>query len=163
MTSLCKDYLDEEAARRAVDALQTTGVDGRDIVLLTCRPLHDTRREPVGTYAGSVQPDAPVGTYGGRVVSRRQGAGSYAGDPDTQRQGCYADADRVVIVTYEDDVERSRVTGRRGVRRLLRRAAIGDDAIERAIDQLALGHSVVLFDAAEIGRSHAEEQLARAA
>ena len=40
-----------------------------------------------------------LGTYGGRAVQRREGAGSFAGDPDQQRQGSFADTDRVVIVT----------------------------------------------------------------
>lgn len=166
MTSLCKVYPSEETARRAVEALRAAGVGGPDIQLLTGRPLHDTRHEPVGTYAGSVGPNATVGSYGGRVVLRRQGAGSYAGDPDRQRQGCYADADRVVIITYKDRTERCRLTGRRGMRRLLRRAALDDDTSNRALDELAIGHSVVLVDVAEISLSDAEaqlEQMARAA
>jgi hypothetical protein len=159
MASLCKEYRSEETARRAVAALRSAGVGERDIQLLVGRARHDTRQEPVGTYAGSVDPNAPVGTYGGRVVLRRQGAGSYAGDPDRQRQGCFADADRVVIVTYKDGVERSRVAGRRGVRRLLREAALGDEAIKRALEELGLGHSVILTDVAEISLSGAEAQL----
>jgi hypothetical protein len=54
--------------------------------------LHDVRQEPVGGFAGALSPDAPVGTYAGRVRARRQGAGAYAGDPDRQRQGSFADA-----------------------------------------------------------------------
>jgi hypothetical protein len=159
MTSLCKEYPSEDTARRAVDALCATGVDERDIQLLTGHRLHDTRDQPVGTYAGSVDPNAPVGTYGGRVVLRRQGAGSYAGDPDRQRQGCYADADGVTIVTYKDRIERSRLTGRRGVRRLLGRAGIDHDVISRTLDQLALGYAVLLVDVAVISHSQAEAQL----
>jgi hypothetical protein len=166
MTSLCTLYPSDETARRAVEALRATGVGGRRIQVLTGRPLHDIRDQPVGTYAGSVGPNAPVGTYGGRVVLRRQGAGSYAGDPDRQRQGCYSDSDHVVIITYMDGTERARLTGRRGVRRLLRRAALDDDTRNRALDELAIGHSVVLVDVGEISPSDAEaqlEQMARAA
>jgi hypothetical protein len=163
MTSLCREYLSEDTARRAVDALRATGADGREIQLLTGHPLHDTRHQPVGTYAGSADPDAPVGTYGGRVVLRRQGAGSYAGDPDRQRQGSYGDADRVAITTYDDRGERSRLIGRRGVRRLLGRAGLGDDVVERTLDQLALGYSVVLVDVAAISSGQAEAQLERMA
>ena len=163
MTSLCKEYPSADAACRAVDALRATGVDGRDIQLLTGHPLHDTRHQPVGTYAGSVDPDAPVGTYGGRVVLRRQGTGSYAGDPDRQRQGCYGDADRVVSTTYDDRSDRSRLIGRRRVRRLLGRAGLDNDAIGRTLDQLALGYSVVLVDVAVVSHAHAEAQLERMA
>ena len=55
-----------------------------------------------------------------------------------------------MIVTYEDDAERSRVTGYRGVRQLLRRAALDDDAVDRAVKELHVGHAVVLVDVAEI-------------
>ena len=97
------------AARRAIEVLRTSGVPARDIRLLADRrPLADVRREPVGGFAGPVAPDAPVGTYGNRPVLRRQGAGGFAGDPDDQRQGSFADADRVVIVTYHGDAERAR-------------------------------------------------------
>jgi hypothetical protein len=55
---------------------------------------HDIRREAVGGYGGPVGPNAPTRTYANRVLLRRQGTGSYAGDPDLQRQGSYADVDR---------------------------------------------------------------------
>ncbi len=54
---------------------------------------HDVCREPVGGFAGSVPPDAPVGTYGNVRLSRWQGAGTFSGDPDRQRQGSFADTD----------------------------------------------------------------------
>jgi hypothetical protein len=60
----------------------------------TIHQLHDIRHEAVGGYAGPLGPNAPVGTYANRVLLRRQGTGSYAGDPDLQRQGSYADNDR---------------------------------------------------------------------
>ncbi len=165
MTSHCKTYPDQDSARRAVAALRAAGVRSRDIRLLTGSPPHDTRHEPVGSYAGSVGPDAPVGTYGDRVLRRDRGTGGFAGDPDRQRQGSYGDADRVVIATYTDRAERSRVTGRRGARRLLRRAAFDENAVSRALDELASGHAIVLIDVAEItGDTEAQlEQMARAA
>ena len=51
----------------------------------------DIRREAVGGYAGPVAPHAPIGTFANRVLLRRQGTGSFAGDPYLQRQGSYAD------------------------------------------------------------------------
>jgi hypothetical protein len=60
----------------------------------TIHQLHDIRREVVGGYARPVRPNAPIGTYANHVLLRRQGTGSYAGDPDLQRQGSYADVDR---------------------------------------------------------------------
>ena len=49
----------------------------------------------MGGFAGRVPPDAPVGTYGDIRRFRRQGAGTFAGDADRQRQGSFADADPV--------------------------------------------------------------------
>jgi hypothetical protein len=166
MTTLCKTYSTEVAARRAVEALRATGVPARDIRLLTGREAHDVRREPVGGFAGPVGPDAPVGTYAGSVVLRRQGAGGFAANPDQQRQGSFADTDRVEILTYDDAAERARVTGLRGIRRLLGRAALDDDAVDRAVNELHMGHAVVLVDLREITASEAHaqlEQVARAA
>jgi hypothetical protein len=128
--------------------------------------LGDSRQQPVGGYAGPFGHDTPVGTFGGGVVRRRRGAGGFAGDPDQQRQGSFGDVDRVVIVTYGDDDERARVTGVRGVRRLLGRAALGDDAVAHAVNQLQRGRVVVLLDLREIAAGEARdqlEQLARAA
>jgi hypothetical protein len=166
MITLTKTYPTEVAARRAVQALRATGVPERDIRLLAGSAPRDIRHEPVGGFAGPVAPDAPVGTYGGRVLQRRQGAGSFAGDPSQQRQGSFADTDRVVIVTYTSDTERARITGLRGARRLLRRATLDDDAIDRAVRELHQGHAILLVDLHEITASEADarlEKLPRAA
>jgi hypothetical protein len=159
MATLCKAYSSEVVARRAVEALRTAGVPGRDIRLLTGCQLHDVRREPVGGFAGTLGPDAPVGTYGNVPRVRRQGAGSFAGDPDRQRQGSFADADRDMIVTHEHDGGRSRVTGDLAIRRLLRAADLSGEAAGRVIDELHAGHAVVLADVAEIAPSDARARL----
>ena len=166
MTTLTKTYATEVAARRAVQALRATGVAERDIRLLAGSAPRDIRHEPAGGFAGPVAPDAPIGTYGGRALQRRQGAGSFAGDPDQQRQGSFADTDRVAIVTYKGDAERARITGARGARRLLRRAALDDDGVDRAVGELHKGHAILLVDLREIAASEAHarlEKLARAA
>jgi hypothetical protein len=166
MTTLTRTYATEIAARRAADALRATGVPDRDIRLLAGTAPRDIRHEPVGGFAGPVAPDAPLGTYGGRVVRRRRGAGSFAGDPDRQRQGSFADTDRVLIVIYEGDAERARITGLRGARRLLRRAALDDGAVDRAVGELHQGHTILLVELREIAATDVDarlERLARAA
>jgi hypothetical protein len=147
MATLTRTYPTELAARGAVEALRAIGVPERDIRLLAGSAPRDSRREPVGGFAGPVAADAPIGTYGGRVLQRRRGAGSFAGDPDRQRHGSFADTDRVVIVTYKGDAERARITGLRGARRLLRRAALDDDAVDRAVGELHQGHAILLAGA----------------
>jgi hypothetical protein len=64
------------------------------------------------------------------------------------------------------DAERSRVTGYRGIRQLLRRPALDDDAIERAVEELHEGRTVVLVDVPEIAPVETDaqlEQMAKAA
>jgi hypothetical protein len=116
-----KTYSSEVAARRAIEASRVAGVAVRDIRLLTGTRIRDVRREPVGGFAGPVAPHAPVGTYGDRQVLRRQGAGGFAGDPDRQRQGSFADTDQVFTVTCKRDAghrsPRSPAAPRAGVAR----------------------------------------------
>ena len=163
MTTLTKTYATEVAARRAVQALRTTGVPERDIRLLAGSAPRDIRREPVGGFAGPLAPDAPIGTYGRRTVQRRHGAGSLAGDPDQQRQGSFADTDRVAIITHNGHTEHARSTGLRGARRLLRRAALNDDTIDRAVGELHQGHTILLIDPREITPSETHARLEKIA
>jgi hypothetical protein len=166
MTTLIKTFATDIAARRAVEALCATGVQERDIRLLAGSAPRDIRREPVGGFAGPVAPDAPAGTFASAAVLRRRGTGSFAGDPDQQRQGSFADTDRVVIVTYAGDGERARITGLRGAHRLLGQAALDDAAVDRGVNELDKGHAIVLVDLGEIPASETDarlEQLARAA
>jgi hypothetical protein len=163
MTTLSRTYATQLAARSAVDALRATGIAKPDIRLLVGSAPRDIRGEPVGGFARPIAPDAPVGTYGGRVLQRRQGAGSFSGDPDQQRQGSFADTDRVVIVTYKGDAERARITGLRGARRLLRSAALGDDAVDHAVRALHEGRVILLVDLREIAASEADARLEKLA
>ena len=85
MPTLDKTYPDRRTARPA------RAVPRRDI-----RPgptLPDVRREQVGNFVGRVGPDHPVGSFGNVPRLRRQGAGTFAGDPDRQRQGSFGDHD----------------------------------------------------------------------
>jgi hypothetical protein len=104
-------YASEAAAREAVEAWWHGGMPDDDIWLRTGSRLRDIRREPVGGFAGAIGPCALVGTYGNVGLLRRQGAGGFAGDPDRQRQGSFADSVRMVITTARDGARRSRVAG----------------------------------------------------
>jgi hypothetical protein len=102
----------------------------------------------------------------GAPCRRRQGAASFAGDPDRQRQGSFADADTDAIATVEDGAGRSHPASRAIVRRLLWRSALAGGAADRVIDELRAGHAVVLVNAVEIAASDARarlEELAHAA
>jgi len=54
---------------------------------------HDVHREPVGGFAGTVPPDAPVGTFGNVRHRRREARGAFAGDRHRKREGSFADHD----------------------------------------------------------------------
>jgi hypothetical protein len=129
MTTTHTAYRDQDAARGAAATRRHSGVPAQDILLLVGSPLRDVRREPVGGFAGPVAPDDPVGTFGGTTRLRRQAAGGFAGNPDDQRQGSFADTDRVLVITHDGKAERARITGHRGARRLLRTTSLDDDAI----------------------------------
>ncbi len=158
MAAFCKTYARDDSARHAAEALLRAGVLERDVTLMTGSRRRDVRQELVGGFAGPIGPDADVGTFGGVPLVRRQGAGSFAGDPDRQRQGSFADSDRVVIATHADRAQRSRVVGHAAVRRLLRETSLADDA-QHVIDMLAMGHTALVVETSDIRRSDARAQL----
>ncbi len=159
MTTLYKTYSNEVVARQAAEALRAAGVPGRDIRLLAGHRLHDVRREPVGSFAGTLGPDAPVGTFAGAVRRRRQGNGAFAGDADLQRKGGFADTDCDVIVGYEGPQAHTRVAGDDELRRLLRRRNVAPDAARRVVDDLHGGRAVVVAAIAEIAPSEVRARL----
>jgi hypothetical protein len=146
MSTLCRTYVSDAAARRAVAALRAAGVPEHDIRVLTGSRRHDVREEPVGAFRGTLPPDAPVGTFANRRRRRRQGAGAFAGDPDRQRKGSFGDADLDVIHSFDHGHEHDHVTGDSGVRRLLRSAAVDGAAAVRLVEELHAGHTVVLAE-----------------
>jgi nucleotide-binding universal stress UspA family protein len=132
--ALCRIYADETAARRAAEPLGDTGVAR----LVTGRRPNDVPAQVVGSFAGALVPSAPVGTFASVPRRRQQGAGSFAGDPDEQRQNSFGDIDRNVIARHENGAVRSRVAARREVQRLLENVEAGD--VERVLDKLYRGH-----------------------
>jgi hypothetical protein len=162
MTTLCKTYPSEVEAHRAVDALRAAGVPERDIELLARHRMHDVRREPVGTFAGTLAPDAPVATFGDVTLRRDQGSGTYAGDADRQRQGCFADTDSDLIVSCERDHARERMAGDATLLALLRSRHVAAGEARRIVDALHGGHAAVLAEIAEIAPSEAKERLEKA-
>jgi hypothetical protein len=149
MPTLCKTYPDEGRAREAVRRLLASGVPDREVRLLEGSRPHDIRREPVGTFLGTIEPDAPVGTFAGETRLRRQGHGSFAGDPDRQRKGSFADVDRDVIVTFGVPSEQARVVTRRALQRLLRPVTAEGEPSDMLVEELHEGHKLVLAEVPE--------------
>lgn len=165
MTAVMKTYPTSDAARRAVEALRAAGVQPRHIRLLTGRPPRDTAAEPRGGFAGPVEAGAPAGSFAG---PKRGPIGSFAiggvqRRSERGRRGSFGDVERVVIVSHERDGERSRVTGYRGIRVLLRRAALDESAVDHTVRVLHNGHSVVLVDGDGTASSDARDHFQKIA
>jgi hypothetical protein len=166
MTTVCETYPSQAAARDATEAFSASGVPHDNIRLLIGYPFHDIRYEPVGGFGGPVDPDAPVGSFSGPPRARRRAAGGFYSNPDQQRQGSFADAERILIVRYDRGAERMRQASARGMRRLLRAANVTDQTAERIIDELHRGSAVVLAEDAEVSPREAQarrETIAHAA
>jgi hypothetical protein len=147
MTQQWTTHTSATDARKAAEELLASGAPSDHVRVLTGRAPADVRREPAGGFAGPIGPDAPVGTYGGTTVQRRQGAGTFAGDAAAQRQGSFADTDRVTITGYRNGDTVTRVTGLRGARRLLSRAGLDDSSLAAVVADLHRGLSVLVVDA----------------
>jgi hypothetical protein len=146
VSTLCKTYSDDGEAREAVQRLLAAGAPRHGIRLLTGSPLHDVREERVGTFAGSIGPDAPVGRFAGPARGRRQGTGAFAGDPDRQRKGSFADVERDVIVTFARGAEHPRVVTHRALTRLLSAVTLDGEPADRLVDELHEGHRLVVAE-----------------
>jgi hypothetical protein len=146
VSTLCKTYADPDEAREAVARLLAAGAPPGGLRLLSGSPLHDVRAERVGTFAGSIGPDAPVGRFAGHPRRRRQGAGSFAGDPDRQRKGSFADVERDMIVTFAGDAEHPRIATHRTLTRMLRAVTLDGEPADRLVDELHDGHGLVIAE-----------------
>lgn len=162
MTALCKAYPTHEAAGNAVAALRAAGVDGDRIRVLMGAEMHDARQEPVGEFAGTVEPDASVGSFAGPEHERRTPTSDFASTGGTGRIGTFADADRDTITDYDDGVGRMRITGDHDVEAILVDAGLDVGAAERDVRALHQGWALVLVrdageDAARVQRVLADE------
>jgi hypothetical protein len=160
MATFCKTYPDTATAEEAVAELRAAGVPAHAIRMLAGQGLHDIRREPVGMFARTLRPEAPVGTFANRKRLRRQGYGTYAGDPDSQRKGSFADSDRDMIVTYQGG-EHAHVAGRRELLRALRDWHVVDDTAEHVIDELHEGHATVIVEISDLTADEVRTRLDR--
>jgi hypothetical protein len=159
MTTLCEIYSSQAAAQQAGEALRAASVPDRDIRLLTGSRYHDVRSELVGGFAGAVGPDAPVGSYAGLPRPRWHAAGGFHGEPDRQRQGSFADAERNLVLTYDRADERSHLVSGRGVGRLLREANMTGETAGRIAAELHQGHAVLLAEVVEIAPRQTQTRL----
>jgi hypothetical protein len=142
--STSRSNFEPAAARSAVDELLAAGTSPRDVKLVIRTATRDVRNQSAGTFAGAIGPDAPVGTFAGKTRLRSQAAGGWAGNPDSQRQGSFADAQCEKVVTFDDGREVSRTISSPGLARLLQPVAHDREHGEKLLAEPHQGHAIVL-------------------
>ena len=147
MAALCRSYATHGEALEAVNAVLGAGVPGEDVVVLMGEHPTDAHEEPVGEFAGTTEPGDPVGEFAGPPQPQGSPTGAFAGG--RQRGGSFGDADREVLSSYPEGVERMRVVGHRRITRLLRDAGLDDAEAKRDVDALHQGLVLVLVDVAD--------------
>ena len=143
MAALCRSYVSHGEALQAVNAVLGAGIPGESVRVLMGEPTRDARTGTVGEFGGSLEPDAPVGSFAD-AHAEGSATGAFAGGE--QRGGSFADADRDVVAAYPHGVERTRVTGHRRLKRLLTDAGLDDAAADRDVHALHEGRVLVLVD-----------------
>ena len=144
MAALCRSYASHREALEAVHAVLAAGIPGEDVLVLMGEHARDAHEEPVGEFAGPTEPGAPVGEFAGGPKPQGSPTGAFAGG--AQRGGSFADADRELLTSYPDGVERMRVAGHRRITRLLRDAGLDETTAKRDVDALHRGLILVLVD-----------------
>jgi hypothetical protein len=157
VTVLCKAYMTETEAQRAVMSLLDAGVPGEGVRVLMGEPQHDTRREEFGEFGGTEAPDAPVGDFGNREHTHAESMGSFAGGG--QRGGSFGDVDRDTVSSYPEGVERVRIATHHNLKKTLTDAGLDEDAAERDVRALHEGRVLVLFTVEGIEPDRAQELL----
>jgi hypothetical protein len=147
VAALCRSYASHGEALQAVNAVLGAGIPGEDVLVLMGESPRDAHEEPVGEFAGPTEPGAPVGEFAGGPVPQGSPTGAFAGGQ--QRGGSFADADRELLTSYPDGVERMRVTGHRRITRLLTDAGLDDATAKRDVDALHRGLVLILVDVAD--------------
>jgi hypothetical protein len=146
VAALCRSYVSHDEALQAVNAVLEAGIPGESVRVLMGEPTRDARTGTVGEFAGSLEPDAPVGSF---ADSHGEGSATGAFAGGEQRGGSFADADRDVVTDYPHGVERMRVSGHGRLKRLLTDAGLDDATAERDVRALHEGRVLVLVDVAE--------------
>ena len=146
MRTVCRTFASEAEAARVIAALRAEGVPGSGIRMLHGDRRFDGRVEPVGGFAGPIAPDDRVGTFAGVTHPRWMAAGGFAGAPNRQRQGSFADTDRDVITSWNARGARQRSTGDGALQRLLEAAGHEPGAARQLIAGLHEGRVAVLAE-----------------
>jgi hypothetical protein len=130
-----KDLHDRDIALRYREATSKTGEEAVSTLCKTYTDPDEAREAAARLLAAGASPRG-----------RRQRTGSFAGDPDRQRKGSFADVERDVIVTFGGDAEHPRVATHRTLTRLLRAVTLDGEPADRLVDELHEGHGLVIAE-----------------
>jgi hypothetical protein len=145
MTTLCRAYPTDDAARAAVDHLLARGLPGADIRVLMGRPEHDHGEEPLGRFGGDrVAPTDPVGSFAGSGGTSQDTMGEFVASTAQRRRGGFGDIDRDTATSYPNGVARVDVTTHRNLRKSLIEAGLDEPTAEADIKALHQGRVLVL-------------------
>jgi hypothetical protein len=142
VAAVCRSYASHGEAVKAVQSALDEGADGRDVLVLTAEGIGDVRDEPVGSFAGQIEPEAPVGSFDDEQHERREGTGTFAGEPG--RKGSFADSAREEIESYPHGVEKMHAVGHASVVRLLQGVGMDEADSERCLEELHSGRVLVI-------------------
>ena len=146
MAVICRSYMSHDEAQHAVATLIGAGIDGGGLRVLMGERERDARDEARGRFAGSVAPGDRVGDFAGVGHARAEGMGAFAGSAAEQRGGSFADADRDVVASFPNGLERVRVKEHRTLHRMLVDAGLDGPTADRDIEALHMGRILVLAD-----------------
>jgi hypothetical protein len=89
VAALCRSYDSHGEALEAVRAVIGAGIPGEDVLVLMAEHERDANIEPVGEFAGTIEPGAPVGEFAGAPRPQGSPEGEFAGGQ--KRGGSFAD------------------------------------------------------------------------
>jgi hypothetical protein len=139
-------YPTADEARRAAEALLAGGAPAGEVRVVIGTPTRDVRREPVGSFQGTIAPEDPVGTFAGPSRPRSEAPGGWMGDRSRRRHGSFADSEHDQVVSFDGGGRRSRIVDRHGLIRLLDPIEVDEQQAGTLVRELHEGHAMLLVE-----------------
>jgi hypothetical protein len=140
----CEIYPSADEGRRAFDALLAAGAPAEDVRLLVGHASADVRDEPVGGFAGEVEPDEEVGSFDDTTHERRTPRSEFADEASEKTQGSFADAEDNVVVELDHGEKKSHELSHHELVSLLEPVAVDHAHLEQLHAELEAGHALVI-------------------
>ena len=142
MAAVCRSYASHGEAVKAVQSALDSGAEGATCSCSRPRASATSARSRSAVRRPG-EPEEPVGSFDDEPHERREGTGTFAGEPE--RKGSFADAARAES-SYPHGVERMHAIGHTSVERLLRGAGLDEATAERHLEELHSGRVLVIVE-----------------